>query len=86
MKTSRIAFATFAAIVSISSLAISSQPSYADAGGLGLDWLSNKPYVECIKQARMLADVSSIVRGPVYREASFEQGRHQCNRRYYGHD
>ncbi|MBR0995537.1 hypothetical protein JQ580_33000 [Bradyrhizobium japonicum] len=60
--------------------------SSAQAGGLGLDWLSNKPYVECLKQARMLADVSSIMKGPVYREASYERGRHQCNQRYYGHE
>lgn len=31
-------------------------------------------------------DVSSIMKGPVYREASYEQGRHQCNRQYYGHE
>ena len=84
MKITRTALFAVAAIVAISAFGSSTHTSYA--GGLGLDWLSNKPYVECIKQARMLADVSSIVRGPVYREASFEQGRHQCNRRYYGHE
>jgi hypothetical protein len=84
MKTSRTSLITAAGIFAMTLFASSAQ--MANAGGLGLDWLSNKPYVECIKQARMLADVSSIVRGPVYREASFEQGRHQCNRRYYGHE
>ena len=84
MKTTRTALLVLAAIVGISAFGSSTQASYA--GGLGLDWLSNKPYVECIKQARLFADVSSIVRGPVYREASFEQGRHQCNRQYYGHE
>ncbi len=84
MNLSRTALLTFAATVGISSFVASIQTS--NAGGLGLDWLSNKPYVECLKQARMLADVSSIIKGPVYREASYEQGRHQCNRQYYGHE
>ena len=84
MKTSRIALATLAALVAASSLVGSANSSYA--GGLGLDWLSNKPYVECLKNARMLADVSSVMKGPAYREASYERGRHQCNQRYYGHE
>ena len=83
MKTSRIALFTFAALVGISSLFGSVRSS--DAGGLGLDWLSNKPYVGCLKQARMLADVSSVMKGPAYREASYNRGRRDCNQRYYGH-
>ena len=83
MKTSRIALFTFAAFVGISSLFGSVRSS--DAGGLGLDWLANKPYVECLKQARMLADVSSVMKGPAYREASYDRGRRDCNQRYYGH-
>jgi hypothetical protein len=55
MKITRTALFAVAAIVAISAFGSSTHTSYA--GGLGLDWLSNKPYVECIKQARMLADV-----------------------------
>lgn len=84
MKTSRFALFAFAAVVGIGVLVGSTQNS--QAGGLGLDWLANKPYVECIKRARMLADVSSIMRGPAYREASYDRGRRQCNRQYYGHE
>lgn len=84
MKTSSTALLAFAALLGMSAFVSSTQTSYA--GGLGLDWLSNKPYVECIKRARMLADVSSIMKGPVYREASYERGRHECNERYYGHE
>jgi len=83
MKTSRIALFTLAAFVGIGSLFGSARSS--DAGGLGLDWLSNKPYVECVKRARMLADVSSVIRGPVYREESYNRSRRECNQRYYGH-
>jgi hypothetical protein len=83
MKISRIALFTFAAFVGISSLFGSARSS--DAGGLGLDWLSNKPYVECVKRARLLADVSSVIKGPVYREASYDRSRRACNQRYYGH-
>jgi hypothetical protein len=83
MKISRIALFTLAAFVGIGSLFGSARSS--DAGGLGLDWLSNKPYVECVKRARMLADVSSVIRGPVYREESYNRGRRECNQRYYGH-
>lgn len=79
MKSSHIALFAFAAL----SLCSSAQSSYA--GGLGLDWLSNKPYVECVKRARLLADVSSVLKGPVYREASYNRGRQECNQRYYGH-
>lgn len=84
MAVSRTALSAFAAIVGISSFVASIQTSHA--GGLGLDWLSNKPYVECLKQARLLADVGSVMKGPAYREASYERGRHQCNRQYYGHE
>lgn len=83
MKTSRIAHFTFAALVGVTSLLSSVQAS--NAGGLGLDWLANKPYVACLKQARMLADVSSSMNGPAYREASYDRGRRNCNQRYYGH-
>jgi hypothetical protein len=83
MKTSRLALFAFAAMLGIGSPVGSTQTS--QAGGLGLDWLANKPYVECLKRARMLADVSSIMRGPVYREQSYDLGRRQCNQRYYGH-
>jgi hypothetical protein len=83
MNTPRIALFTFAALVGISSLFASARSSVA--GGLGLDWLANKPYVECVKNARLLADVTSIVKGPVYREASYDRGRRDCNQRYYGH-
>lgn len=83
MMTSRTALLTVAAVLAMSSFVSSSRS--ATAGGLGLDWLSNKPYVECVQQARMLADVSSIVTGPASREASFDQGRRACNQRFYGH-
>lgn len=84
MTVSHNTLLAFAAVLGISSLVASTQTSHA--GGLGLDWLSNKPYVECLKQARMLADVSSVMKGPAYREASYERGHHQCNRTYYGHE
>jgi hypothetical protein len=84
MKTSRIALLAFAVIAGIGALTASTQNSRA--GGLGLDWLSNKPYVECIRRASMLADVSSIMRGPAYREQSYDLGRRQCNRKHYGRD
>lgn len=83
MMTSRTALLTVAAVLAMSSFVSSSRS--ATAGGLGLDWLSNKPYVECVQQARMLADVSSIVTGPASREASFDKGRRACNQRFYGH-
>lgn len=83
MMTSRAALLTVAAVLAMSSFVSSSRS--ATAGGLGLDWLSNKPYVECVQQARMLADVSSIMRGPAYREASYDRGRRDCNQRFYGH-
>ena len=83
MKTFRTALFAFAALAGLSSFVTSTQSSYA--GGLGLDWLSNKPYVECVKRARMLADVSSVMKGPAYREASYDRGRRECNQRYYGH-
>ncbi len=82
MKTPRIALFTFAALIGISSLFGSARSSVA--GGLGLDWLANKPYVECVKKARLLADVTSIMKGPVYREANYDRGRRDCNQRYYG--
>ena len=84
MAVPRTALLALAAILGISSFVASIRAS--QAGGLGLDWLSNKPYVECLKKARMLADVSSVMNGPAYREASYERGRHQCNRKYYGHE
>ena len=84
MTVSRTALLAFTATVGIGAFVASIQTSHA--GGLGLDWLSNKPYEECLKQARMLADVGSIMKGPAYREASYERGRHQCNRQYYGHE
>lgn len=84
MKISHLALFAFAAAVGIGALVGTTQTS--QAGGLGLDWLANKPYVECVKRARMLADVSSIMRGPAYREQSYDLGRRQCNQRYYGHE
>ena len=36
------------------------------------------------KRARMLADVSSVLKGPAYKEASYDRGLQECNQRYYG--
>jgi hypothetical protein len=83
MNIFRIASFTVTAALGLAALVGSTQNS--QAGGLGLDWLANRPYVECVKRARMLADVSSIMRGPAYREQSYDAGRRQCNQRYYGH-
>lgn len=88
MKTSRIALFAFAAIVAIGSLAGSTQSS--QAGGLGLDWLSNKDYVNCLKLMDGMSRGGSIWGGPVRtgadQAAGYERGRHFCNRKYYGHD
>lgn len=83
MKTSSLAIFAFAAALGVSALIGSTQSS--QAGGLGLDWLANKPYVDCLQRARLLADVGSIMKGPVYKEQSYDLGRRQCNMRYYGH-
>ncbi len=85
MSNSRIVLTALAAIMSLSSLFASVRPSHADSGGLGLDWLSNKPYVECLKQARLYADIGNLTRGPAAREASYDRGRRRCNMQYYGH-
>ncbi len=82
MKTSRISLFA-AAFVGIGSL-LGFAPS-SHAGGLGLDWLSNKPYVDCLQKARLYADVGGIMTGPAQREATYDRARRNCNQRYYGH-
>jgi hypothetical protein len=81
MKTSSLAIFAFAAFVGIGSLAGSVQPS--QARGLGLDWLSNKPYVECLQTMNFLANWNSGRPQSAWeRAASQERGRHWCNRKY----
>jgi hypothetical protein len=81
MKTSSLAVFACAAIVGIASLVSSVQPS--KAGGLGLDWLSNKPYVDCMKGINFLSNWNrGQPQTAAQRDAAYERGRHYCNRKH----
>lgn len=81
MKTSRISLLALASIIAAGTLAGSAQPS--QAGGLGLGWLNNKPYVQCLQTMNFMADFNSGRPQSEYqRMAARERGRHICNRKY----
>ena len=81
MKTSSLALFAFAAILAIGSLVGSTQSS--QAGGLGLDWLNNKPYVDCLKGINFLANWNNgRPQTAAERDAAYERGRHYCNRKH----
>jgi hypothetical protein len=86
MKSVRIAL--FASIVGLGSLLGSSHYSPAAADGLGLDWLANKQYVNCLTLMNSISHGGGIW-GPTRTGAAqaqgFDNGRRQCNQQYYGH-
>ena len=76
-----------AAIAAVSlSVAIGTAPSHAGQW----DWLGNKDYVNCLKLMDSMARGGIWSQGRVYtgqqHAARYDQGRRQCNRKYYGHD
>jgi hypothetical protein len=90
MKCSRIALFAFAAAVGVASLLAPAPFNSASAGGLGLDWLSNKPYVDCLKLMDSWSRTGGFsgrpARNPAIQSARFDQGRRACNKQYYGHE
>src|SRR5215510_6268196 len=81
MKNARIAI--FAALVGTSSLVGSAHYSPAAAGGLGLDWLSNKKYVQCLQGTNFLAQWNNgRSQTQADTDAARERGRHYCNKQY----
>ena len=84
MKSSRIALFALAAIVGLGTLAGSAQYSPASAGPY--DWMSNKPYVNCLKLFATGNFMVPANASPAQVAALHEKGRHYCNRTYYGHE
>lgn len=81
MRTVR--FAALAALVGLSSMIGSAHYSAANARGLDLSWLSNKPYVECLKTMTFLAGWNNgHPQSKVEEAAANERGRHYCNRQH----
>jgi len=79
MRTVRLA--ALAALVGLSSMIGSAHYSAANAGGLG--WLSNKPYVECLKGINFLAGWNNgHPQSKADEAAAYERGRHYCNKQY----
>jgi hypothetical protein len=81
MKSVRIA--AFVALVGLSSLVGSAHYSPAAAGGLGLDWLSDKQYVQCLQGTNFLAKWNNgRPQSQADAAAAQERGRHHCNKQY----
>lgn len=79
MTTSRLALFAFAAVLAIGSLAVSTQSS--EAKGLGLDFLNNKAYTDCLKGISFLSGYNNgRPQSAAERDAGYERGRHYCNR------
>ena len=79
MKSLRILFAF--AIIGFSTLTGSVPASATD-----WSWLSNKPYMDCLKlwySGDFLIPANAT---PAQRAERKEQGRRYCNRQYLGHD
>ncbi|CAN7403203.1 hypothetical protein LJR220_003612 [Bradyrhizobium sp. LjRoot220] len=79
MNFSRIGFIVLAATVSLSAM-----PGLVSSALAGpYDWMSNKPYVACLKRANHLAAVRRDHGGgrAVY-EISYNSGRRACNRAF----
>jgi hypothetical protein len=83
MKSSRIAVLAFAAIVGLGALANSAPASATD-----WSWLGNKPYVDCLKLMQSISHGGGIwgsVKNPAQQAQGYDNGRRQCNMKYYGH-
>jgi len=78
LRTSLLAFA----IVGFSTLA----GSVPAASATNWSWLSNKPYMDCLKLLYYGDYLIPASATPAQRAAKKEQGRRYCNRQYYGHD
>jgi hypothetical protein len=79
MKLSRIALIALAATVSLS--AMPGLISSATAGPY--DWMSNKPYVACLKQATYRANlIRDHGGGRAGYEIRYNSGRRACNRAF----
>jgi hypothetical protein len=81
MKHPRIALLAFAAILGLSTLAGSAPASATD-----WSFLSNKPYMDCLKLFYTGDFLIPANATPAQRAEKHEQGRRYCNRQYYGHD
>jgi hypothetical protein len=78
-----IRFALFSALIGASTLFSSAHYSPAAAGGLGLDWLSNKQYVQCLQGTNFLAKWNNgRPQSQADAAAAQERGRHYCNKQY----
>jgi len=51
------------------------------------EWLGNKPYVECIKNAELFSGWNGATKSFTGAEKAkrYDQGRRECNMKYYGH-
>ncbi len=79
MKIPRISLLALAAI--LGTLAGSAPASATD-----WNWLSNKPYTDCLKLFYTGDFLMPANATPAQRAAKHEQGRRYCNRKFYGHD
>jgi hypothetical protein len=78
-----IRFALFAALIGASTLLGSAHYSPAAAAGHGLDWLSNKQYVQCLQGTNFLAKWNNgRPQNQADAAAAQERGRHYCNKQY----
>ena len=83
MKSSRIAVIAFAALVGLGTLAGSAPASATD-----WSWLGNKPYVDCLKLMQSMSHGGGIwgsVKTGAQQAQGYDNGRRQCNMKYYGH-
>ncbi len=86
MKTSRISAFAFAAVIGLATLAGSAKYAPAAADDLGLGWLSNKDYVNCLELFATGDFLLPPNLTPAQIAAMHDKGRRYCNRVYYGHD
>lgn len=51
------------------------------------EWLGNKPYVECINRAELFSGWNGATKSFTGAEKArrYDQGRRECNMKYYGH-
>jgi hypothetical protein len=86
MKSSRISVFALAAIVGLGTLA---GPAPASASDLGLSWLGNKPYVDCLRLMDSMSRGGGIwgrKTNPAEQAQGYNKGRRMCNTQYYGHE
>jgi hypothetical protein len=81
MKIARIALV--AGLVATGCFVGSAHYSPAAASSLGLDWLGNKQYVQCLQGTNFMAQWNNgrpQTQGAA--DAARERGRHYCNKQY----